>query len=242
MNAVRACTHEQTTWRHLQRVPPPSRASAPPCATEFRPRCTVPAMRRSGVLGVLVSNRRVLAATVPTALLLLGCSNAAAQTVSVETTAPQPNGVSIVVAEAECNDLISVQLQEGKHRATLHLRVGGDEEFAPGPFRPLIQLEGGFCVQGETEPNEPAQLKITGTTVYPSESVAFRFSVNGTAIGSGRVILTRHGQPPHRIWQGEDAFVNYCIDDLKRITSIGGRLGCYEPGSYQDHARVVWNH
>jgi hypothetical protein len=35
-----------------------------------------------------------------------------------------------------------------------------------------------------------------------------------------------HHEEPKTIWEGTDAFVNYCINHLRPIRSRGGRLYC----------------
>jgi hypothetical protein len=61
----------------------------------------------------------------------------------------------------------------------------------------------------------------------------YHVSFNGKPIVSGWLDLnTIHisGTPARRIYQGTDAFVNYCIDEGKRIKSSHHRLYCVRPG------------
>jgi hypothetical protein len=71
-------------------------------------------------------------------------------------------------------------------------------------------------------------------------TIFFQFAANGAYVESGHVVLSSTYWPATRIWQGEDAFVNYCIDKLKEITSINHRLGCYEPPVRSVTAKVIW--
>jgi hypothetical protein len=41
-----------------------------------------------------------------------------------------------------------------------------------------------------------------------------------------------HNEAPKTIWEGTDAFVNYCIDHSRPIHSQGGRLYCTTTGRY----------
>ncbi len=51
-------------------------------------------------------------------------------------------------------------------------------------------------------------------------------------VGSFRVsTFVRRGQ---RIWEGTDAFINYCINKPRPIYSAGGRLYCSQPGVERD--------
>ncbi len=73
-------------------------------------------------------------------------------------------------------------------------------------------------------------------------TIFFQFTANGAYVESGHVLLKSTYWPATRIWQGEDAFVNYCIDKHHEITSINHRLGCYEPPLRSVTAKVVWAH
>ena len=56
----------------------------------------------------------------------------------------------------------------------------------------------------------------------------------------GRVVLRRsvvsriRSRPDRRIWEGTDAFFNYCIKRNREIHSYGLRLYCIKPGSYSE--------
>jgi hypothetical protein len=57
----------------------------------------------------------------------------------------------------------------------------------------------------------------------------YRVSFRGRTIRAGRFRVKVRYTPGYRIWEGTDAFVNVCINDLRRIWSSGGRLYCDEP-------------
>lgn len=42
------------------------------------------------------------------------------------------------------------------------------------------------------------------------------------------------GTPSYRVWQGTDAFINYCINGLKQTYSDHLRLYCWHPGTSSD--------
>ena len=52
----------------------------------------------------------------------------------------------------------------------------------------------------------------------------------GRTLARRTVVARVFHQPDRRVWQGTDAFVNYCINRLKRTWSRGGRLFCWRPG------------
>jgi hypothetical protein len=59
----------------------------------------------------------------------------------------------------------------------------------------------------------------------------FRYKARfgGQTLASGRFIVRTKRTPGYRIYEGTDAFINVCINDLRRIWSSGGRLYCDEP-------------
>jgi hypothetical protein len=54
----------------------------------------------------------------------------------------------------------------------------------------------------------------------------------GRKVGRHVLAVRYHNENPKTIWQGTDAFVNYCIDHLRPIHSKGGRLYCTTTGKY----------
>lgn len=57
----------------------------------------------------------------------------------------------------------------------------------------------------------------------------YRVTWNNTTLQHGQFIVYSHHYPAHRVWEGTDAFVNYCIDKTKKLYSENLRLYCTEP-------------
>ena len=181
------------------------------------------------------------------AISLLYCASADAHSPKVWSF-PSHEGDTIGI-HAGCQASIRANLRDGSHRTSMEVQGNGGYQIGPSGFGPLMFMEGGMCSTPlNEEENRPEvvekapQLRFDGLNLEPKEVVSFRIFINGAAVEGGRVELTREGEAPTRIWEGEDAFVNYCINHNKEITSEGGRLGCFTEGSYQDHGKVVWNH
>jgi hypothetical protein len=67
----------------------------------------------------------------------------------------------------------------------------------------------------------------------------YRITALGRTMKTGRFrVITRYRRA-YRIWEGTDAFVNVCINDLRRIWSSGGRLYCDEPGFAARRIRLL---
>ncbi len=60
-------------------------------------------------------------------------------------------------------------------------------------------------------------------------TISFRLTANGSYLESGTILMHSEYWPTKRISQGEEAFVKYCLDKSREITSVDNRLGCYEP-------------
>jgi hypothetical protein len=77
----------------------------------------------------------------------------------------------------------------------------------------------------------PASLDI-GTTGSQTSTHAYTLTarVGGRTFTSG-LVASVVSHPTTLVYQGTDAFVNYCIDDYKKVRSLGGRLYCVRPGS-----------
>jgi hypothetical protein len=211
---------------------------------------------RSGGVAVAVS------------VLLFGCASAEAHSPTVQAGKVE-HGLAISM-RAECGASVRTVLYDGRHSATLQVRVGeigvGKEARRFG-----ATLKGGTCADpeqlarraeliklreqlgeskeeaqkaqaGEEEQEEEPSLEVAdyGNT-QPRRTVTFLILINGIPVEGGTVFLVRRGKAPIRVWEGEDQFVNYCIDENKRITSIDGRLGCYIPGTYHEEALIAWN-
>jgi hypothetical protein len=61
----------------------------------------------------------------------------------------------------------------------------------------------------------------------------------GKALASGRFIVKTKRTPGYRIYEGTDAFINVCINDLRTIWSSGGRLYCDEPAHLRTRIRFL---
>jgi hypothetical protein len=85
----------------------------------------------------------------------------------------------------------------------------------------------------------PASLEI-GTIGDQTSTHAYTLTVSvaGKTYRSAFVASVAH-HPTTLVYQGTDAFVNYCIDDTKKIRSLGGRLYCVRPGSTIQHLAVT---
>jgi hypothetical protein len=105
-------------------------------------------------------------------------------------------------------------------------------------------LEWGGSEAGlQMEERGPALLALINSHHHKTHYVIFfSFAVNGVYAESGFVTISSTYWPATRIWEGEDAFVNYCIDKDHEITSINHRLGCYEPSLRSIISKVTWAH
>lgn len=85
-----------------------------------------------------------------------------------------------------------------------------------------------------------AQLRIR---IRNQQSVrrTFRYSIalGNRKVESGRVFFQVYRDPGRRIYEGEDEFVNYCINRNREIRSLDGRLYCFRPPSVDIDQRVV---
>lgn len=74
--------------------------------------------------------------------------------------------------------------------------------------------------------------------LWPTKGADFGRRYRVTVAVDGRVAIRRWAFayymrfPATRVWEGTDRFVNYCINESKRIWSSGGRLYCTVPSSY----------
>jgi hypothetical protein len=79
-------------------------------------------------------------------------------------------------------------------------------------------------------------LHPTGNSFSTNGTRTERLTITGYTFGHkvGRHVLAvrYHNENPKTIWQGTDAFVNYCIDHLRTLHSKGGRLYCTTTGRY----------
>lgn len=84
---------------------------------------------------------------------------------------------------------------------------------------------------GEDEAEEPAGFDLT---VLNGRTETHRFTYKvwvepANLLGRGTITTRATYYPARLIWEGQDAFVNYCIDEGKRVESFHGRLFCHGP-------------
>jgi hypothetical protein len=78
-------------------------------------------------------------------------------------------------------------------------------------------------------------------TLQPRHPVTMRFSITqtGKSLGSGRFKMEKYSQPSRFIYEGSDAFVNYCINHAQEINSSEGRLYCFYPGYHRAYTSAL---
>lgn len=64
-----------------------------------------------------------------------------------------------------------------------------------------------------------------------SKTLHFKVRQGNVKFGQGRFKAVTFGRPRRVIHEGSDAFVNYCINQTRKIRSHRGRLYCVYPGS-----------
>jgi hypothetical protein len=64
----------------------------------------------------------------------------------------------------------------------------------------------------------------------------FTAKQDGKLLGSGSFLARVVERPRRRIYEGSDAFVNYCIDETRTLHSSNGRLYCSTTGEYRSLA------
>lgn len=130
---------------------------------------------------------------------------------------------------------------------TLHWATSGSRTTTGtwcGTGKPLEGFEWNGSEAGlQLEERGPAMLALITTHRHKAHyTIFFSFAVNGAYAESGQVTVSSTYWPVTRIWEGEDRFVNYCIDKNHEITSINHRLGCYEPSLRSITSKVTWAH
>jgi hypothetical protein len=60
---------------------------------------------------------------------------------------------------------------------------------------------------------------------------AVAVSLNGHEVAHRVLHSTFNFTPSQRVWQGTDAFINYCINQSKQTYSLNLRLYCVRPSS-----------
>jgi hypothetical protein len=94
---------------------------------------------------------------------------------------------------------------------------------------------------GEDEAEEPAGFDLT---VLSGRSEVHRFNYQvwiepSDLLARGTITTRARFYPSRRIWEGQDAFVNYCIDEGKRIESSYGQLFCRAPSVTLIHTTIA---
>jgi hypothetical protein len=86
---------------------------------------------------------------------------------------------------------------------------------------------------------ESSSLYVHSLVLLPrnlrGRAIRMHFEVRqaGEKLAYGNFKVTTHSQPGRTIYQGTDAFVNYCIDTGQELRSSSGKLQCYYPGRYR---------
>jgi hypothetical protein len=85
--------------------------------------------------------------------------------------------------------------------------------------------------------------EVTSLRHHAKWLIFFRLTEGDTYLESGTIFLyTKHVSARRRVWQGEEPFVTYCINQHQKITSINHRLGCYLPPVVYTTEKVRWAH
>lgn len=64
----------------------------------------------------------------------------------------------------------------------------------------------------------------------------FRVTQGSKLLAAGRFKMEGRFRPSRKIWEGSDAFVNYCINETRTLRSHHGRLFCVYPGFLRYYA------
>jgi hypothetical protein len=102
----------------------------------------------------------------------------------------------------------------------------------------------GFVLRGFPSDNGLSARFVSLLRKRARESLRYTVSFRGKTLRKGsfksRTEFDR-GKKAYRIYEGSDAFVNYCINKFKTIKSSGGRLYCYHPGYSASWLRYIWD-
>ena len=80
---------------------------------------------------------------------------------------------------------------------------------------------------------EKAGIQVSSFGVRRPALMRFEVRQAGQLTARGRFRIWDRSRPSRRIYEGSDAFVNYCIDETRKIRSSHGRLYCVYPGYYR---------
>ncbi len=78
------------------------------------------------------------------------------------------------------------------------------------------------------------RLRRSGTAIF-----SYKQLIGRRVAKRGRFRLTTVHRPRRRVWEGTDAFVNFCINGEYTIWSKGGRLFCWKPARTRHTARMI---
>jgi hypothetical protein len=84
-----------------------------------------------------------------------------------------------------------------------------------------------------------AELHLRGRR--DGERLRFTYAIawGDRTLQRGTIIGRTVYRPTHQVWEGSDAFINYCINESQRIRSEGGRLYCWAIGLLQRRWKVT---
>jgi hypothetical protein len=68
---------------------------------------------------------------------------------------------------------------------------------------------------------------LSGNDVQRTGRLNLRVASEANFLGQASYSYTIEVQGRRRIWKGTDAFVNYCLNELKRLWSLNGKLYCW---------------
>ncbi len=152
--------------------------------------------------------------------------------------------------------------EKGSHEFTLELpcTAGKEEEFetvSPAPVLVSIRGAGGrkiarvpdVCLDSRfkafetkrwavyrTLVGDTAGIQVSSFGIRSPALMQFEVRQAGRLIAKGQFRIRDRSRSSRRIYEGSDAFVNYCIDETKAIRSSHDRLYCVNPGYYRTFA------
>lgn len=84
-----------------------------------------------------------------------------------------------------------------------------------------------------------AEFRLTPHDRTGVHTVRWRVHLDGVQLRTGAIRWRSRYTPGRRIWQGTDAFVNYCIEYAKKLRSENLRLYCVRPSEITRTAAVL---
>lgn len=77
------------------------------------------------------------------------------------------------------------------------------------------------------------RISISSFGVRRASRLTFLVRQSGRVTARGHFRVVNRDRPARKIFEGTDAFINYCINELRTIRSLHGRLYCVYPGRYR---------